>query len=860
MNRATLIVAIALLLASCGVLAENLLVEPSFENWYPRWSRFGTEAAAVQWESKALKWDGGHTGVNYIVAIKHDKSEPRDNITPVDTELFQRAASVPPGKYEASLWFKVMGDGAKWDGPGGVDQWTRIVVYLWADTGYTKLVRIVESPKIEAPVSEWHKYRVRFDVPAKVKAVSFHAYARLVDQYPNAWVAWDDAYLGPVEPDQAAAQPATNLIKDGDFELPQADLASTFYLYGDGKHVALDTSCSNGGANSVKMSNPEPAPSVVIQSIPFDCGKGPRRVSVSVDCKTKDVVRGQQNWNAARLLVWFRDEKGAPLESFAGAYDIVPFVTGTRDWTTFERTIIVPKGTAKLEIHIGLDQAAGTAWFDNAKLVEVFDDYIADEDSDVKMAIDTGKTISNLKEGLGWCWEVANPQRHWPAEVVLWPETLKQMAWDGPDILRVFVSMLSMGPPKEYVRGKDNGGKFTYDFDTPPVRNICKILEFCERRGINVVLANFHTGYYEFEGVKNSKWNMKSYYDGAEGKGEDWWMPYSKQRFAECVAELAYYLKVTKGFKCVKYMSLWNEPGQFQTINQYPDGLLEIYKLFDAELRKRGIRDKIRVVGMESVEGAQMVQATVDVMRQAPYIDVAAVHDYSAGVPVATESTPTQWLDWNAVEIAKCAAEMKTMRPGGVPLMMNETNGSGTDFIYGERKQFISTLGTVEYAIELAKAGLAGVLKWQYNQPGMFQFCAFRAENHHIVPNKQNYWPWAMVTRWTVRNSDVLASEISGGTDALGRKRVRAVALRAPGGQTTLIVTNDGTKPKDMSISLTKAGPGKWRHYYYDSSLPDGVREMTVSRDKTTLRSTLPAESVNVFTTFETGLTGDAPR
>ena len=130
-------------------LAANLLVEPGFEDWTKAWTRVGSHAGSAHWDSRWINRTDSHTGAGYMIAAKHNAMEPFDDTTPVDVSFFQNVTDVPPGSYEASLWFKVGGEGEKWDGPGGADQWTRIVVYLWADKDRPRLVRTVMLPKIE---------------------------------------------------------------------------------------------------------------------------------------------------------------------------------------------------------------------------------------------------------------------------------------------------------------------------------------------------------------------------------------------------------------------------------------------------------------------------------------------------------------------------------------------------------------------------------------------------------------------------------------------------------------------------------------------------------------------------------------
>lgn len=834
---AILTTAILFLLPQTADTAGNILVDPDFEDWTNAWTRAGTHAASTQWDSRWINRTDGRTGA-YILAVKHPEMEPFDDTTPVDVLLFQDVARITPGEWEASLWFKAGGEGAMWDGPGGADQWTRIVVYLWADEDRIQLVGSVLSPKIEVPVAEWHRFAVKFTAPDSVKSASLYCFARLVDRWPRAWAAWDDPYLGPAVKSEPARP--SNLISLDSFEVA-----------GNPSNVSLEPD------GTLKVTHSSVDSTFAVKMIPFDCAQGARRIRVSVECKAEDVVRGKQPWYGLREIIWFLGPDGRLLpHAGLSRSDVIPCIAGSRDWTRYEQTLVIPQRTSKLKAEIGIDHCSGTALFRNLQIQEVFDDYLIDESPDV--TIDIGEHISTMLEGFGWNWETVTPARHHASEIALWPELFERMAWDGPEMLRVGVAP-GMCPPKEYEQGADTGQHFTYDFDTPPVRNLCRLLEFCDSHGIDVLLANWSAGFGSYTGVPNGDWLQKGRYDGKGSKNPDWQTPYSKDRMADYLAELAYYFRVTRGYRCVKYLSVWNEPGYWNDIDQYPESFLEIYALLDAKLRARALRDRIRLVGLEMVEGGESIGKTVDILRAAPYIDVAAVHDYSAGLGVATATTHSYPLDNIISATVPQARAFRAMRKGGVPVMMTETNGMGTTGIYSERDQFIACLGAVEYAVELVKTGFCSVLKWQYNQPGRLQFCPFRFDDGHARPNNGTYYPWALLSRWTVRNSAVLDTRVTGGLDESASKRVRSVALRSPKGEMTIVVVNDGRLSKNVKIQAS--GKTQWRHFFYDGTLPDFPRE---SKDLKPadgfLRAVAPPESVNILTTFPTGLDGAAPR
>ena len=657
--------------------------------------------------------------------------------------------------------------------------------------------------------------------------------------------------------------PPAELVSRGDFECSWSEFASAFWIEGPAPNVSLDSSVKWRGSKSLKVTNDSTTANVFAnQDVPFACTSAPRRIRISMMWKAQSVVRGAYPWYGVRGIVWLLDGAGAVVSACPAVYDLTEFPTGTFDWQYYGRTLVIPVGVAKLRLQLGLNGASGTVWFDDVRAIEVFDDYLAAEDASVNVTVDPAAVVSTPCEGIGWNWETVSPGRYASNELAIWSDLFNKMSWDGPDWLRVGITT-SMCPPLEYVRGGDTGQHYTHNFNTLQVSKLCDLLSICEARRIHVSLANWNAGQAEYDGVPNGQWLVKGYYDATGSTAPDWWTPYSNDRMAECLTELLHYLRVTRGFTCIKYLSIWNEPGgPWTDIGRYPAGFMQIYDLLDAKLKAKGIRDLVRLEGNDSVEAGDSAQMTVDAIRDhGGVIDVAAVHDYSYGLEVATATTSSWHLRKWVEDYGPVLQQLNTMRAQPIPLFITETSGMGTCEVFTQRGHYLISLSAAEDVIEMLRIGAAGVLRWQYNDPGPTQYEPFTAAGSMAVPNREIYYPWCVLTRWTVKNSNVLATQLAGGLDAAGKQRVHAVALRAPNGCITVLLTNNGRLAKAVRLDLGSAASGTWRHFYYDATLPTGVCEATVPAvSGSLLTATVLPESVNAFTTFPVGLSGASPR
>lgn len=94
--------------------------------------------------------------------------------------------------------------------------------------------------------------------------------------------------------------------------------------------------------------------------------EGAKRVTVSGWMKTKDVVKGANPWEQARIAVEFYDADG----NLVGGYpQATAQAEGTTDWRPYKRLYPVPAGANNVKIQLALGNATGTVWFDDIEVL-----------------------------------------------------------------------------------------------------------------------------------------------------------------------------------------------------------------------------------------------------------------------------------------------------------------------------------------------------------------------------------------------------------------------------------------------------------------------------------------------------------
>ncbi len=145
-----------------------------------------------------------------------------------------------------------------------------------------------------------------------------------------------------------------NWLLDPDFETP-------------GSNDWLQAQISDEGHNSphsLYVENAAPAWTLSGQDVSFQ-GKNPASVVYGGWIKTASVTQGTQLWEVARLGIDFRDAQN---KQVGGWQDEAAKVTGTTDWSYYEKKFDVPPGSASVHVDAGLGNCVGRAWFDDLTL------------------------------------------------------------------------------------------------------------------------------------------------------------------------------------------------------------------------------------------------------------------------------------------------------------------------------------------------------------------------------------------------------------------------------------------------------------------------------------------------------------
>jgi hypothetical protein len=471
----------------------------------------------------------------------------------------------------------------------------------------------------------------------------------------------------------------------------------------------------------------------------------------------------------------------------------------------------------------------------------------------VSVRIDASRAVRTMRGGIGASWHAidtpirahagsawgANPA---PEDEARWQQLYSHADWLGLDWCRVEIEQRMYEP----ARGR-------FDWNNSEMRALYRILDWAEKRKIDVFLQQMWN---------NVEWNaFPELRKDASGIVHS--APYSMDDFAEGMGELVNHLVRTKGYKCIRWLAINNEPGWDWSWWQLPPGdkpmpITPGFAAVRKALDKRGLT--LPLSGPDWTDCPELEPAKIDFD---PYIGAYDIHSYLAkfdggeqkGYPLSlAEKRLGDWARW-AHERNK-------------PFFLSEV---GT-MVFGWGKSdpgpgsYTSGLKDASIVVRGINAGADGFNRWSFTNrgdlDGQWQLVdtwdiAGGKLRDTFTPHANAYFLWGLLSRFTALHSEVLATSVEGGA-VDGVPRVLAAALRSPRGQSTILVVNEAESAWQGSFELSGL-PRKAVLYRYRMTPQQRDRtdvrlgpeeKFSVSPKSTSFRDMVPARSVTVYSTY----------
>lgn len=377
----------------------------------------------------------------------------------------------------------------------------------------------------------------------------------------------------------------------------------------------------------------------------------------------------------------------------------------------------------------------------------------------------------------------------------------------------------------DYCQTYPKGGKPVYSFGNDKIKRVLKILDYCEKNGVDVILGEWDNPAGKNKEINPAKQNLK--WDGINETDPRW---------TEIVGEFINYLVNIKKYTCIKYYNLGNEPnGYWMSCESFETWRTSILNL-DKELVKRSLADEIKIVGPDCAWGNDWIKRIIEDPELAAAIDVYEVHWY------ATDKE---------IENAVFEKEMAYYRDY---ISQNDPNGKLKQFFMGEAGMLTGkndfdqqkNIATFQYGVWMAdfvvqsmNAGQAGLIAWDlddamhtsgktgkgnaitdYNWKEWGFWDSFGEEKGkpELTNMRPWFYTWSLLSKYIPRGSQVLKTSDSG---IAGLRSIASKTFANGKIEYTFVIVNESTEKREINLVLEAVKDIDLNQFnYFESDMP----------------------------------------
>ena len=344
-------------------------------------------------------------------------------------------------------------------------------------------------------------------------------------------------------------------------------------------------------------------------------------------------------------------------------------------------------------------------------------------------------------------------------------------------------------------------GDGKYDMNSPSMKALCRNLDVCQQLGTTVFLTD---------------WGIEKTWEAILGvtKVDD-------PKYAEIIGTYMDYLIKTRGYTCIKYFIMVNEPNlEIVDWNRWKQGVMNV----SAELKKRGLDKMVQLAGSDESDNEKWHLMAVDQLKNV--LGAYDVHRY-VETPLIKSGSVYDWF--------KSLREYALKNDPGAknkPIIVGEagprTSGSGAA---GNplNLEYANGVLMADYAAQAANAGAAAVSAWMLddNSHNDFNWGMWKSKAKGMGL-KPWFYTWSLLCRYFPSGSQILTTPIiSPDARILVAHKKKAW---------TFCIVNESTKPLTLHLSVSK-GPSSvtFRRYAYTpSSAKSDAHGFPVPQDKVT--------------------------
>ena len=459
--------------------------------------------------------------------------------------------------------------------------------------------------------------------------------------------------------------------------------------------------------------------------------------------------------------------------------------------------------------------------------------------ADAEVKVDCSHILRTMRGGMGASWHAISKELHelsfdesykYPlkydrnrgsafcgnppiADTAAWRQVKHFASWLGMDFMRVELAQRMYEPEQGQ-----------YDWENEEMVALFRILDWCQQNDADVFLQ-------QMWGCV--AWNA---YPGVHPLMS---APRDLDAFANGIATLLEYLTKQRGYTCIKYFCMVNEPtggtwGYWWEYGDEKGSINDAWKKLKEVFDARGI-----TIPISGPDWTDMPPFKEEKLAFAPYLGSIDIHSYQ-GVTADGEANLKKWADW--------------AHAAGKPFFLTEYGNMqlGWGGSNPAQKSFAAALSNTNDVIRAIRAGADGVNRWSFTNrgdlDGQWQLIrTFDLETNEylktVITENEAFYGYGIMSRFLSKHSSVVDCSAS-----LPDSLLMAMALLSPGGELSIFLLNPSNEVRHVNIDI-KSYPGKQMNVYQvtqDLVLQPGFELNPLQHFKSSQKKTitLPAKSI----------------
>ncbi len=350
-------------------------------------------------------------------------------------------------------------------------------------------------------------------------------------------------------------------------------------------------------------------------------------------------------------------------------------------------------------------------------------------------------------------------------QIEAWNQLKEYASWLGLNFVRVELSQRMYEPERN-----------TFDWNNKEMQTLYQILDWAQANNADVFLQQMWM-YVDWNALPGIHPLISA--------------PKNLDDFANGIATLIEHLVNDKGYTCIKYFCMTNEPpggtwGYWWEYGENEGSISQAWKRLKEEFEIRKI--EIPISGPDWTDMPPFEPKKLDFAKYFGAIDIHSYH----GVTSEGEENLRKWAKWAHSQ--------------GKPFFLTEYGnmnlGWGGDD--PNQKSFDAAISNACDVIRGLSAGVDGVNRWSYTNrgdlDGQWQLVrTFDLETKtylkEVTPEPEAYYGFGIISRFLSKYSSTVSCEVNG-----NENQPIATALLSPGGQLSIFMVN--TTEEALSVEL----------------------------------------------------------